>query len=450
MVFQFEPLTFQNKLPFMKRKMLLLTLAIPVILCQNAQAQSSRLTAKSDYSSNGAIFSVLDSTAYTYSDGRGGDLNHQLKYDTATTWDYSGLIGGYNDSFNYIQTFDASNNLLSTITQYWSGTAWINWTNVLYTYNTNGSLATTTWQNWGGATWTNLNQNTYTYNTAGQLYLTMNNIWNSLTAGFTIQNTESIFTYDALGNVSSEIDESWNAGSSLYVYTDEILYTDTANEVLTTQYNTWNGAGWTNGNLTTNTYDANGDLLTQLYQTYNGSAWVNQTLQVYSNFTSPGSNLPMTQINQVWDTTGGGTFDNVMMYTYTYNSYGQMTESTGESWNPGVGWEFANGNPQAFYYYGPYTPAVTSVKNVVNNGGEANIYPVPAQSTLNIELTWTVPQTATIAIYDITGRQLNTLTAPMGTQFNGTLSVSNLADGMYVIRIDGTQGQIVKQIVVAH
>ena len=171
---------------------------------------------------------------------------------------------------------------------------------------------------------------------------------------------------------------------------------------------------------------------------------------VFSNFTSAGSNLPQMQVNQVWDTTGTGSFNNVIEYTYTYNTYGQMTESTGESWNPGVGWEFANGDPQAFYYYELYTPSATSVKNVVNNGGDVNIYPVPAQNVLNIDLTWNVAQSATIALYDMSGRMINTLTAPKSTQYSGALSVSNLADGMYVIRIDGTQGQIVKQIVVAH
>ena len=101
----------------MKRKMLLLTLAIPVILCNSARAQTaSRLIAQSQYSSNGAIFTVDDSTAYTYSNGRGGDLNSQLKFDTATTWDYSGLIGGFNDSFNYIQTFDGIGMVLLGLT----------------------------------------------------------------------------------------------------------------------------------------------------------------------------------------------------------------------------------------------------------------------------------------------------------------------------------------------
>src|ERR1700733_3485514 len=107
-------------MPFMKRKMLLLTLAIPVILCQNAQAQtSSRLIAQAHWSSNGATYIPNDSTAYSYSSGRGGDLNHQLKYDYAENWQYLGDTA-YANNYYYLQTFDANNNLLSTITQFWS------------------------------------------------------------------------------------------------------------------------------------------------------------------------------------------------------------------------------------------------------------------------------------------------------------------------------------------
>src|ERR1700722_11722379 len=106
-------------MPFMKRKMLLLTLAIPAILSQNLQAQnSSRLIAKSDWVNNGIIFTPLDSSSYSYSGGRGGDLTHKLKYDNATTWSYVDTSTGYENAQNYIQEFDAFNNITSITYQY--------------------------------------------------------------------------------------------------------------------------------------------------------------------------------------------------------------------------------------------------------------------------------------------------------------------------------------------
>ncbi len=431
----------------MKRKMLLLTLAIPVLLSQNAQAQtSSRLIAQAHWSSNGATLNANDSTAYSYSNGRGGDLNHLLKYDQSTNWIVD--TGVYNNNYYYLQSFDANNNLLSTITQYWNGTAWVNWTNVLYTYNSNNTKATAIYQSWGGASWVNNSQDVYSYNTTNQLFSDQNNVWNGLSMTFT-PNTLKIYTYDASSNLISEVDQQYSTGSG-WTYTNEALYTYSGTELLTSTYNSWSGSAWVSNYMYTNSYDTSGDLLTNLYQTYSGTAWVNQSLKVFSNFTATGSNLAQTETDQTWDTTGSGSWSNVNQYTYSYNSYGQMTSSIGESWNVGVGWEFASGDPAAFYYYQTYSTINTGVKTVVNNAGNVNIYPVPAQNILNIDLTWAQAQTATIAIYDMNGRQINTLNVPMGTQYHGAVSVNNLADGMYVVRIDGTQGQIVKQIVVAH
>ena len=67
----------------MNKMKLLLTLAIPVVvLSQDAQAQSTRLTAQAHWTHNGAEFKRFDSTAYNYlSTSRGGDLKSLLKFD---------------------------------------------------------------------------------------------------------------------------------------------------------------------------------------------------------------------------------------------------------------------------------------------------------------------------------------------------------------------------------
>jgi len=277
------------------------------------------------------------------------------------------------------------------------------------------------------------------------MYLDQYNVWNAPTMSF-IASSQKIYYFDGTGNVLQEQDEIYNTGTSSFEFTAQILYTYSL-LTNTTTYSTWNGSSFVNNYMYTDTYDSTGDLLTDLYQTFNGSAWVNQILKVYSGFTG---HLPSTEVDQTWDTTGTGTWDNNKMYMYTYNSFGQMTSSIGESYTVGTGWEFAAGDPASFYYYQSYTPTVTSVKTVVNNGGDANLYPVPAQGTLHVAVNWNEAQSGTVALFDMNGREVSTLDIPFGTQFNGTISVSNLADGMYIIRINGTQSQIVKQIVVAH
>ncbi len=428
----------------MKRKMLLLTLALPALLCQDLKAQTmSRLVGSADYTYNGASYDVNDSTAYTYSAGRGGDLMHTLKYDMSTNWVMVGDTA-YNNNFNYLQTFDGNNNIISTITQYWDGTTWVNWTNVLYSYNGSGQVATITHQTWNGIDWVNGTQDVFGYNTAHQLYLDQTGTWDTGLVAFTPV-SQKIYYFDSASRLIQEVDQTYNSAATVYEYTAQYMYTYSL-ITNTTTYSTWTGSGFAASYKYTDTYDSTGNLLTHLYQTYSGTAWINQTLNVYSGFTA--GHMATTGIDQIWDSTGTGSWANVTMHMYTFNGNDQLTYATAESWHVGDFWEFATGDAAARYYYQDFDP--TAVKSVVTKAGNANLYPVPARGTINVDVNWNDAQAGTVTMFDMSGREVNKMNIPYGTHFNGAMQVNNLADGMYVVRISGTQGEIVKQVVVAH
>lgn len=432
----------------MKRMKLLFTLAIPVILCQNAQAQtSSRLVAQARWSHTGAMFKPMDSAAMVYgSDLRGGDLTHTQKFDKSNGFAYLGDTA-YSNSTYYTQEFDANNNITSTTFQYWSGTAWVLSTRTLYTYNSLNNITSKIEQTWGGASWVPASKNVYTYDAANQLLLDQYMVWNSLTVGFDAY-SQKTYTYDPVTKkLLNETDQDVFSGSP--VYTGQHVYTYTAtNQLLTTTYSTWS-SGWVNNEMHTNAYDTSSNRITELSQVWDvpTSAWVNVNYDIYSSFTA--SHKPQARINQAWNPIGSGTWDNKMQYTYTYNSFDQMTSSTGQSWNVVGIFQYALGDPMAKYYYSTVT-VVNSVNDVTNNG-TANIYPVPATNMLNIDLTWNNAQAATIAIYDMSGRMVTPVTnVASAKEVHTGISVGNLAAGMYLVKIDGAEGQIVKQIVVAN
>lgn len=432
----------------MKKKLLLLTLAIPVVLSQRAEAQTaSRLLAVADWQHNGAMFVKKDSTAYTYgSTTRGGDLTHLLKYDNATTWIY--VDTAFNNAYNYIQEFDTTNKLLTTVAQYWNGTAWVNSSKTLYFYDTANRVSNKVMETWGGTSWVNVAQNVYSYDAAGHLYADQYQLWYTPTSSFT-PDSQKVFFYDLSGNLSTQLTQVWNASLGVYDYSSRIQNTyNTANKPLSTTYSRWNGSAWVNGTMYTSTYDTVGNRTTQLYQVYDTASmtWTNTTLQVFTDFTP--AHMPQTETMQLWDTTGGGMWKNSKQYYYSYNSYGQLATASGASWNLAGFWENTLGDPMARYYYGPYSAA--SVHNVTNVGGAANVYPVPAQNTLNIDLKWNEAQTATIAIVDLQGRVISSWETSHGTQYHGSLSVDNFAAGVYMIMINGANGKIVKQMVVTH
>jgi hypothetical protein len=430
----------------MKRKMLLFTLALPVIFCQNVRAQtSSRLVAKADLANNGAGFTPTDSTNYTYSGSRGGDLNHTLKYDNATTWDFLGDTS-YINAWYYVQAFDANNNITSIISQYWSGTGWVNATNNIYTYDSSNNVIKIIQQTWGGSSWVPVSEDVYSY-VGSKLVADQYEVWNGLTASFT-SSSEKEYYYDPVtGYKTNETDISLVSGpvnQTEYNYT----YSGTG-QLLTTTYSTWNGAMWNPSTMYSNTFDTTGNLINTLFQTYDSvsASWVNSTLNSYSSFVSGN---PQMDLLQNWDTAGGGQWDNIMQFANSYNGYNQLTSKIGESWNIVGTFEFALGDPMSNYYYETYTPSNVSVKNVAGNTSEVNIYPVPAQNMLHIDLNWNEAQAATITIYDVQGRVMRQWDAPNGTQYYSAVSVDNLATGTYFVKINGTQEQIVKQFVIAH
>jgi hypothetical protein len=428
----------------MNKTKLLLTLAIPVLICQDTQAQS-RLTAAADWTHNGAEFIRTDSTSYNYfSTVRGGDLKNQLKFDNASKWTFEGDT--LNNNSRWVQEFDAANRLTTRVSQWWDGMisfTWINQFKYIYTYNSAGSLATKITQHWDGTSaWITDSKNVYTYNAANQLSYDQFQVWDGVSSY--VAASQITYYYDASGNIINETSNDFI--SSTPVFTAKVDYTyNSANKMLTANHATWNGAGWDNTEMYTHTYDTSNRRTTSLHQNFDGTAYVNDMLMLFSDFS--GSNA-MTEIDQMWDTTGMGSWNDTYKFAYTYNGNGQLTSATRQSNDISVGWTNTSGDTKANYYYGAF---VSSVKSVSNTGGTVSMFPVPAQNTVNINVNWNTPQTSTVIVSDMAGRVVKTVSVPYGANQFANMSVAELANGNYMVNIVGsTEGRVVKQIVVAH
>ncbi len=433
----------------MNKMKLLLTLAIPVVvLSQDAQAQSSRLTAAANWTHNGAEFKRNDSTAYNYmSTSRGGDLNKLLKFDDATNWSY--VMGDtQNNNLRWVQEFDASNNLVTKVSQEWDPLftfSWVNKFKYIYSYNSANKKTSMVTQHWDGTSaWLTDSKNVYTYNAAGQLSYDQFQLWDGI-AVYT-PSSQVTYYYDAAGNKINETANTFLATTPpTPVYTTQVNYTFSAsNKMLTSTSSTWNGVGWDNTEMTTNTYDSTGNRTTQLHQTFDGTAFVNDMLHIYSSFSGGNAHA---ETAQTWDTTGSGSWADKYKYAYTYNSFGQLTSATRQSNDISVGWTYTFGDTKSNYYYGSY---VSSVKSISSVGGTANLYPVPAQGMINIDMTWNQAQAATVTIADMQGRVVRSINVPSAVNQHTVVCVGDFANGIYLVKINGTDGQIVKQIVVAH
>jgi hypothetical protein len=427
----------------MNKMKLLLTLALPVFIGQELHAQSTRLTAQATWMHNGAEFKRNDSTAYSYlSTSRGGDLNSLLKFDESLNWSF---VAGdsLNNNARELQEFDASNNLTTKITQTWNSVAgtWDNQFKYIYTYNSANKVTSMVTQHWDGTSaWVTDSKNVYSYNAANQLSTDLFQAWDG--AAY-VSASQVTYYYDASGNKINET--SVNFVSSSPVFNTKVDYTyNSANKLLTATNATWDGASWDNIDMQAHTYDTANRKTSSLHQNWNGTAFVNDMIRLYSDFTPAGS--AQTEILQTWDTAGTGSWVDMNKFTHSYNSSNQLTSSVRQSMDISIGWTYAMGDTRNNYYYGTFV----TVKNVSNAGGDANFYPVPAQSVLNVELNWNKAQSATLTINDMTGRAITTVALPTTAKHQVAVPVNNLANGMYTVVINGAEGQIVKQIVVAH
>jgi hypothetical protein len=343
-----------------------------------------------------------------------------------------------------IQTFNADNSLATVTNQVWSGGAWNNSTKWLYSYNSDGSLARKNYQTWSGG-WVNQSVDVYTY-VGGLLSVDQYQTWNAGTASFNLQSQKQYWYFTGTTKLQFEFDQNFTAGALVntnkYEYTYDATYTNMTSKIVSS----YNGTGYTNLNKTNYSYDSLGNMTTKLYSTWNTttSTWVNSTLDNYAGFSA--AHNPSSDVNQTWDTAGSGFWVNKTYFTYSYNGSNQMTNMVGESWNIAGFWEFALNDPAANYYYQPYS---LGVENVAENG-TVDLFPVPASSVLNINLSLNEAQSGVIAIYDMQGRLVNQISFPTTTKFNSSISLTGVASGNYIVSIRGEKSQIVRQIVVAH
>ena len=98
-----------------------------------------------------------------------------------------------------------------------------------------------------------------------------------------------------------------------------------------------------------------------------------------------------------------------------------------------------------------FTLTYETVTNINENNGLNNIavYPNPASSSLNVDLSSDYDGQINFRVTDMTGRTLSIESIHAdGGELHHTLNVSNLSKGLYLLSIEGTHGKSVRKFVV--
>lgn len=393
----------------------------------------NRVIYKYDDSGNETVlwnqrYSYTDTSWHNTSfDSLGYDNHNNLIYLVYKNWDP--VSGDWQNSQQIIEQYNATNNLLSSLSQHWDKTlsSWANDLRYHGIFSSGNDLLADSNLFWDNATST----------------------WG--TAGFSIINH---YIYDSHHHKINDTSWLWSVSNSTWLprYADDSLsYNSSDKMIYERQQNfdtlsmTWNETG-----IYKIVYDAAGHELSD-------TSWINTTPSWLRTFTYDAAGNVLVYTSSFWDHIAGKWQDSIQYnHTYdshgnaianiykllqrgkglvnqdrniaTYNSYNEMLTNNGYIWDTtSVAWLHST-----LYQY--YYDSLTGIATVqAPTGASISLYPVPAATTLTIDIKWPQPHTTRLAIYDVNGRLYRQWQTDASAIYHNSIPVADLPVGNYIL-----------------
>ncbi|MBS1588122.1 MAG: T9SS type A sorting domain-containing protein [Bacteroidetes bacterium] len=391
-----------------------------------------------EYVSGGFI--PLDSTVYSYSFGRGGQLSLEemndnfISFDESDTYSFDRTNSFFKPHFHRTQLFNATNKAISYTCQSWNNTIgkWRDSARYVYTYSSGSALLTKTVFQILDPTTNGWQAHVYFYND----YDGQNNLIAMHSTVFSM-----FFTYDALNRLNSRTDSQANVSPFYWYGTQRLLFAyDQAYNLSTKITQSVLNGTWVDAQKSEYYYVGN-TLIQAISYVRKNNTWVPAG---ENSFQYDASNNLIENEFKIWDNATNH-FLSVNRERKTYNSFGQPTSWYSETYDQAsLSWVSTAGDFMNRYYYENYTP--TDVANVFSDA-EMKIFPQPATDRLFIDGTQKSQAFLQLIVTDVQGKviwqQQNATTAKQ------ELDISNWVNGVYFLRIQSTTGNSVKQFWVA-
>ncbi len=399
-------------------------------------AINSRIIAASAYAFSplAGAYILNDSIAYKYSGNRGGDGSAIPKFDTARYIEPSTGMVTRQETVIYDAYDNAAAHAVAALNSNTGNLEVIQ--KAVYGYNANHLQITDS-----SFVWSNIVRSflpriavAYTYNTVGKMMTETGYRYDANTQQWVAAVLYQVqYTYDANNNLTEKTFLADNSMGTLQNQAKDI-YTYNADNMLTSHVKQeWNHNAWKNTDETYYTLNTNGIVEKQLMLHYNRGTQTMDTTGYQLNNTGANNNIT-ENIYYDYDYnlhTGVKASRSLI----TYNNFNQIIRIASEEWLDNNHWGTRNRGSIFYYYYETYFP--TDVAQLPQQGGTLQLYPVPANNTLNISINWKEAQPYTLTIADMQGR-VNMQYNSKNT--NETIDVSMLPEGVYNIILKGDKG----------
>lgn len=347
------------------------------------------------------------------------DTNNNQTSALYKSWNSTSLT----NSWQYIYTYNSNKKLASALFQTWNDTVLVNSTLNTYSYDTYNNKTGDLIQSWNGSSWDNSTQYTYAFNSSNNMTNALGQSWNGTAWTNSWKDT---ITYDANNNKANELDQTWNGTS--WVDNGDYSYKYNASYDLTSVlFQSWAGTGWECSTFDSYEYDAFNNMTNVFEQNWNGSGWSNYLIDSIAYDTH---NNKISDVDHIY--TSSWICDKQNAYAYNTDNF--MLSSSTKQWN-NTGTKIIYGDSVYYYFH-----TVTGINDLIEPNESVNVYPNPATDNLTIEAS----QNSAIEILNIEGQLIKSIAAVAG---NTKIDVSSLNAGMYFMEIKTGKGVAVKKFI---
>jgi hypothetical protein len=253
-----------------------------------------------------------------------------------------------------------------------------------------------------------------------------------------VNENQFISKYDSSGNLVEDLWMNWEGTGWINNLKVTYFIKNSVRDSLL--FESWVSGKWINSNLAKPEYDNRGNLITMLWKSWNDSLWVNYLLAGF-NYDLYGNMVG--GLDENWD---GSQWINSTRYKYIYNSGNYFTHGLTEIWQnstwiPGDGEMDFKGFNRAFIgtdlsVFYQNTLSVDKI-SIPDGYSLSQNYPNPFNPTTIIRFTIPYDGLVQLRVFDILGREIATLVNEYRHKGNYEINYDAryLASGIYVYQI---------------
>lgn len=406
----------------------------------------SRILAQSYHLFHNGNWVSQDSTIYTYSNGRGGQLTKEdlqddyVGFDESIQFKFDTIDQFFQPIIRRFQSFNQAGKTKLYTIQEWAENNinhvwdWKNYGRYQYVYDNDFiRINTTKFQIYYGGTWAThvVYDNTFSGNllvkTAASTY-------------------EWYYEYDMSGRLISRTEKQRmlvNGTFTPWFFTNKYLFSYDVNGQLIEKITQKFDVNWLNTDQELYTY-LNGNLSQVALCTWDNQAWssVGHLLHEYDIL-----NNKISTIYQIPDTLQGGWLNN-WKQNWLYNSFNQPIQYASNTWSATQNqWTVAEGDFIHRYYYQTYNPnSVVTPNNAISNW---TIFPSPAHDGFYVQSKNGEINNNQFQIFDAVGRKLSP-SISIESQNKFYVDTRQLPSGQYWFVAENSFSKQIEPIVVTH